>query len=37
MFHKLTSRHLTINTHLNILFADKSPGNFLGIGEKLGK
>jgi hypothetical protein len=37
MFHKLTSRHPTISIHLNILFADESTINFLGIGGNLGK
>lgn len=37
MFYKLILRYPIINTYLNILFADKSTGNFLGISDKHGK
>lgn len=37
MFYKLILRYPIINTHLNISFADKSTGNFLGISDKHGK
>lgn len=37
MLYKLIFRYPIVNTHLNILFADKSTGNFLGISDKHGK